>query len=73
MQLGGLGPNKDEKWEKAMQNLQKRKSFGAAVRHKNEENPSDKLFKLVRHNKSNLNDINNSRFRAMEFAKTIRR
>jgi len=70
--LGGLGPNKDEKWQKAMDNLKKRRYFGSAVKQKNELNPTTKLFRLLKYKKE-MACKNNARFRALEFAKTIKR
>ena len=70
--LGGLGSNKDEKWENAMNSLKKMKYFGAVARHKNNEDNPGKLHAIL-NKKAFLKKVNNSRFKALEFAKTIKR
>jgi hypothetical protein len=70
--LGGLGANRDEKWESAISSLQKRKIFGSVARVKNEQHKTNKLGKLLKKNKEMLKK-NNARWRALEFAKTIRK
>lgn len=45
--LGGLGPNKDEKWEQAASSLQKRRYFDSMVRKQNGQNSSDRLIKML--------------------------
>jgi hypothetical protein len=69
---GVLGPSKDEKWENAMNSLKKMKYFGSVTRHKNNENNKGKL-NLILNKRALLKKINNSRFKALEFAKTIRK
>lgn len=72
--LGGLGPNMDDRWQNAISSLQKIKLFAFSVRQKNEQHSSQKLFKLpYKTNSESSKKISNSRFKALEFAKNIKR
>lgn len=67
--LGGLGPNKDQKFSKANAAAMKMKSFSEAVRKTNLEKPQNALSKMLRTNKEKKVD---SRSKALEFANKIK-
>lgn len=69
--FGGLGANRDEKWEDAFKRMMKVKGFSSVVKSKNAANFQDGTLRLFRVPAQKT--LGNSRFRGLEFAKTIRR
>lgn len=66
--LGGLGANKDTKNNKAIEQALKIRFYSSLVREKNKDDCSEKMYQLL-HFKVKDRKKNNSRLRALEFAK----
>ena len=69
--LGGLGPNQDQKCNEALRKAVRMRYFSSIVREKNRGYSEEKKYKLL-HYKPKVTIKHNARFRALEFAKTIR-
>ncbi|CAI2362422.1 unnamed protein product [Moneuplotes crassus] len=67
--MGGLGPNRDSRHQKASETALKVKFFSNIVRETNRDEPHHEIYKLLNGSNSKME---NSRTKAIEFAKSIR-